>query len=122
MDILALIAERRIGEAIAQGAFDRLENAGKRIELDDPTWVPEDLRMPYRILKNAGCLPPELELRNEIISLRDLIRTLDDDSKRLVRLRELNFRLVKLGEMRRRPLTLDALPEYEQKLFDRLAG
>jgi hypothetical protein len=35
--------------------------------------------MSYRILKNAGCLPPELELRNEIINLRDLINTIDDD-------------------------------------------
>ena len=119
MDILAKIAEQKIREAIAQGEFDCLENAGKPIELDDLPWVPEDLRLSYRVLKNAGCLPPELELRNEILTLRDLIHTLDDDRKRLSKIRELNFKLMKLGEMRRRPIALEHLPEYEEKIFEK---
>jgi hypothetical protein len=119
MDILARIAEQKIREAIAQGEFECLENAGKPLELDDLPWVPEDLRMSYRVLKNAGCLPPELELRNEVLTLRDLIQTLDDDQKRLGKIRELNFKLMKLGEMRRRPVVLEHLPEYEQKIFEK---
>ena len=114
------IAEQRIREAIKNGEFDNLENAGKPLCLDDDSWVPEDLRMAYRVLKNAGCLPPELELRNDIINLRDLIRTIDDDQKRIRKIRELNFKLMKLGEMRKSPLNLENLPQYEEKIYRKL--
>lgn len=49
-----LIAERKIAEAFARGEFDDLPGAGRSLELDDDTLVPEDLRAAYRILKNAG--------------------------------------------------------------------
>ena len=55
----------RIAEAMAEGAFDDLPGAGKPLALDDDTLVPEDLRVAYRILKNAGFLPPEVESRRE---------------------------------------------------------
>jgi len=120
MDILAVIAEQKIREAIAQGEFACLENAGKPIALDDLPWVPEDLRMCYRVLRNAGCLPPELELRNEIISLRCLLRTIDDDQDRTRKLRELNFKLMKLSELRKKPFLFEDFPEYDDKICDRL--
>ena len=37
----------------------------------------------YRVLKNANCIPPEMELKKEILSLRDLIMFLDDEKERL---------------------------------------
>jgi len=120
MDILAVIAEQKILEAIAQGEFDCLENAGKSIVLDDLPWVPDDLRMSYRVLRNAGCLPPELELRNEIISLRCLLRTIDNDLDRTKKLRELNFKLMKISELRGKPFLFEDFPEYEEKLRRRL--
>jgi len=120
MDILAVIAEQKIREAAAQGEFKCLENAGKPIELDDLPWVPEDLRMCYRVLRNAGYLPPELELRNEIISLRCLLRTIDDDQDRTRKLRELNFKLMKLSELRNKPFLFQDFPEYDEKICNRL--
>jgi hypothetical protein len=122
MDFLRKIAERRIIEAMENGEFDDLEGRGKPINFEDETWVPEDLRMAYRILKNAGCIPPELELRNEIISMRNLIDTIDDDKERLKKLRELNFKLLRLDIIRKRPFNLDDFPEYEEKLVDKLTG
>ncbi len=44
--------------------------------------------------ENAGCIPPELELRNEIATMKDLIRALDDSPARTSKLRELNFRII----------------------------
>jgi hypothetical protein len=117
LNIFSKIAEQRIREAIENGAFDDLEGSGKPIRLEDETWIPEDLRPVYRVLKNAGCIPPELELRKEVLSLGELIHTLDDDRERMKKIRELNFKLMKLGEMRERPLNLDRLPEYEEKIF-----
>jgi hypothetical protein len=77
-----LLAEARIEEAIAQGVFDDLPGAGRRLRLDDDRLVPEGLRSAYRILKNAGCVPPELEARREVASLVVLLATVDDDAAR----------------------------------------
>ncbi|MDA8238812.1 MAG: DUF1992 domain-containing protein [Nitrospiraceae bacterium] len=120
MDIFSKIAEQKIREAIERGDFDRLENSGRPLNLEDEIWIPEDLRSAYRILKNAGCIPPELELRKEVLNLRELLDTIDDDKERIRKIRELNFKLMKLGEMRKRPLNLDQFPEYEEKICGRL--
>jgi hypothetical protein len=120
MDAFWKIAERRITEAMLNGEFDDLENRGKPLRFEDETWIPEDLRMAYRFLKNAGCIPPELEIRNEIINLSELLNTIDDDKERLKRIKELNFKLLKLNMNRKKPLTFEDFPEYEGKLIDKL--
>jgi len=52
---LELIAERRLEEAIERGEFDNLPGAGLPLDLDDmDASLPEELRLAYRILKNAG--------------------------------------------------------------------
>lgn len=55
------IVEQRIQEAQARGEFDGLPGEGKPLELDDDRLVPHEVRVAYRILKNAGCVPPEVE-------------------------------------------------------------
>ena len=67
--MLDFLAERRIAEAVSRGALDELPGAGRPLELDDDALVPEELRLAYRILKNAGFIPPELETLNEIAGL-----------------------------------------------------
>lgn len=120
MDFFARIAERRIQEAIDNGEFDDLEGKGKPIIFEDETWIPEDLRMAYRFLKNAGCIPPELEVRKEIINMKELINTIDDDKERLKRLRELNFKILKLNLLRKKPFNIEDFPEYEDKIIDKI--
>ena len=56
-----LIAERKIEEALARGELANLPGEGRPLELDDDSLVPEDLRLAYRILKNAGFVPSEIE-------------------------------------------------------------
>jgi hypothetical protein len=53
-DILTLIAERKILEAIEQGQFDNLAGAGKPLPLDDLANLPDDLRLAWRILRSAN--------------------------------------------------------------------
>ena len=120
VEIFGKIAEQRIREAMEKGEFDDLRGMGKPLCFDDETWVPEDLRAAYRILRNAGCLPQELELRKEVMSLRELMKGIDDDRERLEKIRELNFRLMKLNELRKKPLVLEALPEYEEKVLKKI--
>lgn len=104
------------------GEFDNLRGAGSPLVFEDESWIPEDLRLAYRMLKNSGCVPVELDLRSEIINLRRLIGTLDDDSERLKKLRELNFKILKLNMTRKRPLNLDDFPEYEEMILERGSG
>ncbi len=56
-----LLAERRIAEAMARGDLDDLPGAGRPLDLHEDPLVPEELRVAYRILKNAGIAPPEIK-------------------------------------------------------------
>jgi Domain of unknown function (DUF1992) len=70
--MLDFLAERRIAEAVSRGELDDLPGAGRPLALDDDALVPEELRVAYRILKNAGFVPPEVETLNEIAQLERL--------------------------------------------------
>ncbi|MCX7913423.1 MAG: DUF1992 domain-containing protein [Thermodesulfovibrionales bacterium] len=120
MDIFRIIAERLITEAIERGEFENLEGSGKPLKFEEEAHIPEDLRIAYKILKNAGFAPPELELKKEIINMKDLINSLDDDKERLKKIRELNFKIMKLNMMRKRPLNLEEFPLYEEKLLNKM--
>jgi len=120
MDIFAKIAEQRIREAMENGEFDNLKGMGRPLDLSDESWIPEDLRMAYKVLKNAGCLPAKLELRKEVMNLRDLIITIDDNQERLKKISELNFKLLKLNELRKRPINLENFPDYEDKIYRKI--
>ncbi|EHG7611031.1 TPA: DUF1992 domain-containing protein [Citrobacter sedlakii] len=72
-------AERHILEAQSKGEFDHLPGRGEPLILDDDSHVPAELRAGYRLLKNAGCLPPELEQRKEAIALLDLLNGIRQD-------------------------------------------
>jgi len=122
MLLLEKIAEERIREAMARGEFANLPGAGKPLHLEDDVMIPEDLRVAYKILKNAGCIPPELELRKEILTLRDLLRTIEDEDAKRDNIRELNYKLLKLSIMGRRTVNLDEFPEYKERILGKMAG
>ena len=82
MSPLDAIAEAKIAAAIEAGELANLPGAGKPLDLDDDPLVPEHLRAAYRILKNAGFLPPELAERRERVELARLIATIDDAGER----------------------------------------
>ena len=122
MLLLEKIAEKKIREAIERGEFANLPGAGKPLRLEDDSMIPEDLRVAYKILKNAGCIPPELELRREIITLRDLLRSIEDEDGKREKIRELNYKLLKLNIITKRTVNLDDFPEYKDRIHKKLAG
>ena len=71
--MLDFLAEKVIAEAIARGELDDLPGAGRPLELDDDALIPEELRLAYRILKNAGYVPAEVETLKEIEQLEALV-------------------------------------------------
>lgn len=105
MDAIPLLAESKIRAAMARGEFDDLPGRGAPLSLEDLSGVPAELRIGFKMLRNAGCLPPELEARNEVARVGSLIAAAGDEAERsrLSRLRcdaELRYRL--LVERRRR--------------------
>ncbi|WP_438495533.1 DnaJ family domain-containing protein [Paenibacillus sp. IHBB 3054] len=73
MGMLSWLAEQRIQEAMRSGEFKNLPGAGKPLELEDLSGVPEELRMSFKIMKNAGLLPEEITLRKECVTLEELL-------------------------------------------------
>jgi Domain of unknown function (DUF1992) len=78
---LLYLAERKIEEAIARGELDELPGAGRPLALEDDALVPEELRVAYRILKNAGYLPPEVDELRDIGQLERLVQQGCDDAQ-----------------------------------------
>jgi hypothetical protein len=113
------IAERRIVEAIREGAFDDLPGAGQPLKLEDDSHLPEDLRMVYKILKNAGFVPPEVALQKEIETLEDVLASMEDTRAKYRQLKKLNFLITKLNMLRRTSTGLEKCQHYEKKLVER---
>lgn len=79
--MLDLLVERRIEEAISRGEFNDLPGSGRPLELDDDALVPEELRVAYRILRNAGYVPPEVGELRQIAALEKLVHAECADAK-----------------------------------------
>ena len=88
--------------------------AGMPLDLDDDAHVPEELRMAWRVLKNAGCLPPELEARREIASAVELLEGMADEAERYRQMQKLNLLVTKLNMGRRRPVNMEAEQYYDR--------
>jgi hypothetical protein len=105
VDAFFLLAESKIQAAMARGEFDNLPGQGKPLPPDSFGRVRGELRMGYRLLKNADCVPPELEARKEAARLGSLIATTGDpeERSRLASLRaDAELRYAMLMERRRR--------------------
>lgn len=98
------LAENRIREAMKNGEFDNLSNAGQPIDHDAYFAMPEDVRMAYSILKNANCVPEEVALLNEIARLQAVVQSTCSARVRdeaATALREQELRLSVLRDQRR---------------------
>ncbi|MGP4042105.1 J-domain-containing protein [Gracilibacillus sp. D59] len=99
MDVFSQLAEERIKQAIQDGDFEDIKGKGKPQKKDPLEHVPAELRMGYRIMKNSGYLPEEVQINKELASLRDLLKlcTDDQDKKRIekrITEKELQFQLL----------------------------
>ena len=114
------IAEERIKEAQRTGAFDNLPGRGKPLDLEDLSWVPEDLRIGYLVLKNAHVLPPEAELLKDIHTIEDLLKHVEDEGERRALAKSIQFKLIRLDMLKRRSMPLRSVRDYSRKLVEKL--
>ena len=119
MNLIDQIAEARIQEAIDQGELRNLPGEGQPLHLEDDSAIPEELRAAYRILKNAGFLPPELQWRRELREAEHLLQQLPESDRSRARAR-LELLQLRLAASRRQPMNLLLEDRYRQQLLERL--
>lgn len=117
---LQKIIEQKIKEAQLRGEFDNLPGRGAPVVLEDDRQVPEDLRLAYKILKNAGCVPPELELKKEIRQMEDMLENLSDEKEKYRQIKKINYRIMQLNMMRKTSPLLEDTQIYFKKVVDKL--
>jgi hypothetical protein len=115
------IVEKRIKEAQKKGAFDDLPGSGEPLEFEDDSGIPEELRLAYKILKNADCLPPELMLKKEIRRMEDMLEDVPDEREKCRLIKKINYKIMKLNMTRNRPPLLEETQIYYDKLVDKMA-
>src|SRR4051812_25837025 len=106
MDLFARIAEDKIKEAIKNKEFENLPGMGKPQDFkDDLPGMNAEMKMGYRILKNAGFLSDNVDIRKEMLTIEDLISVATDDAE-IARLQEKltrkKLQFEKVMEQRRR--------------------
>ena len=114
------LAEERIKEAQRAGAFDNLPGKGKPLELEDLSWVPDDLRIGYLILKNARVLPPEVELLKDVHILEDLLKHIEDEGQRKALVKSIQWKMIRLDMLKRRSMPLHSVRHYTYNLVNKL--
>ena len=120
LEAIRRIAEQRISEAVRKG---RLKPDGWRnrpLPPGNDSQVPEELRLAYKILKNAGYLPVEIETRKEIERLEELLVSCRDEQTRVRQLKKLDFLLLKLHTMRGES-SIEGQETYYRKVVERLS-
>ena len=120
LKIIEKIAEQKIRAAQEAGEFDNLSCAGQPLTLDDYDRIPEEVRMAYKILKNSGFTPPEIQIKNEIIQIEDMLAGLKDEQEKYRQLKKLNYLVTKLNMMRSRPVTFDENQRYLDRIVDKI--
>jgi hypothetical protein len=121
MNPLIRIAEQRISQAIEEGSLSFEKWKNKPLRLEDDHFVPADLKMAYKMLKNSGYLPPEIEDKKEIQRIEDLIAHTEDEHVRLKQMKKLNLMLMKVDARRKTPKNIKLQDEYYSKVVERVS-
>lgn len=114
------LVEQRIQAAQRNGEFEDLQGSGKPIEFADDSRIPEDLRLAYKMLKNADYATHEIEIKKQILKTEDLLDGMPDDREKYKAIKKLNYLVMKLNCLRRTPVDLEE-PQYSGQIIDRLS-
>jgi len=99
------VVEAIIKEAMERGEFENLPRQGKPLDLTAYFETPEEMRLAYTALKNAGMVPEEIDLLQEIATLKEQLGSAhpEEEKHRIQKLmsdKQLQYNL--LMERRRR--------------------
>ncbi|RLQ94476.1 DnaJ family domain-containing protein [Falsibacillus albus] len=123
MDYFDIISEQRIREAHKNGEFDNLPGMGKPLPKDEFANVPQEIRMAYRLMKNAGYSPEESTLRQEMMTIESLIAQCDDEVEKEDLTKQLNEKMLKFNQFmskRKKNTNSSLFKNYENKIEKKL--
>lgn len=122
MDFSYVASEDKIRKAQQDGVFDNLPGQGKPLKLEDLSAIPEELRMAYKIMKNAGFNPEEHKLKSEIKTIEDLMAVSQDEHQISIFKRQINEKTIRLNSLikKRQISNSSAFKEYGNKVYDKL--
>jgi hypothetical protein len=123
MDFSYLASEDKIKKAYQNGEFNNLPGFGKPLPKDSLASVPEELRMAYRVLRNAGYSLEEDKIRQELLSMEDLIRSCETKEEKADLQKKYNEKLWRFNKMiRERTGTSHSkhFSNYQEKIENRL--
>ncbi len=93
----------------------------ERIQLEDTSSIPEDLRMAWHVLKNANMVPPEVAERKEIATLCDMLEKESDERKKVADMRRLEALVFRARNRAGRNLALHAADDaYLDRILEKL--
>lgn len=73
---------RKLAESAASGELKSAPSYGKPLDFGDGyAETPDALKMPMKVLKDAGYAPPEVVLMHEIAALAQLLEGAPDDER-----------------------------------------
>jgi hypothetical protein len=121
MDFVHIVSEDKIKQAMKNGEFDNLPGKGKPLVIEDLSAIPQELRMAYSMLKNAGMIEEEQTYRKEILRIEDLIACCYDPKERDALKQQLNQKLLQFNKvMQKRNVTNSSFfKKYETKIQSR---
>ena len=106
---------------MTRGELAELPGQGLPLQLEDYSMIPEELRMAYKILKNSGFIPPELELRNEVSELEQNLNRHTDEKERKKVIMRLQCLYIRLDTSGMRHASMAIQQEYYEKILSRLS-
>ena len=119
MLLLHELAEREIEQHLKSADASDNAFAGRALDLSVDMHVPSQLRALYRVLKHNGYVPAEVELRNEMQCLSQLLMAVSCEAERgraAQRLQVLQMQLENNG----RAISPKPIAEYQQQLLEQL--
>ncbi|PLS14720.1 DUF1992 domain-containing protein [Bacillus sp. M6-12] len=122
MDFSHIIAEDKIKKAIKAGEFDNLPGHGKLLVMEDLSAIPEDLRMAYKMMKNAGMVEDEGSYKKEFMRIEDLLANCGDSTKKKELEQQLTEKRMRYQKYKQKNTSHSSVfKEYQSKLNDLLS-
>ncbi len=115
------LTDEKIRKAYEDGEFENLPGYGKRLELEDLSNVPPEMRMAYKMMKNAGMME-EQQVRTEIEYLEDLIQGAHsevEEARLSQRLTEKQLRLQQIIQKKKKDANSAVFKGYQNQIMKR---
>lgn len=120
VDAFSLIAEDKIRTAIKEGEFENLPGQGKPLQLEDLSHIPEDLRIAYKVLKNANLINETDRLKEDLMTIENLLNSCDSSEERQRLKMKKNEKQIRLEALLKKRKALDSKASaiYKEKVLE----